>query len=781
MPSLTHPCGPQASHRPPHPRPHRPLARLALGLLLAATQAAAAPPEASTSAATASPAPNRPRIGLVLSGGGARGLSHVGVLRALEAARVPVDVVVGTSMGAIVGGLYASGMPVETLEAEVLALDWGGLFEAREPRQRLPQRRKEEDFLFSPVLRLGFRDGEFRLPGGAVSSRGLEAMLRRHTLSTRHLRHFDQLPTPFRAVATDMETGEAVVLDRGDLAAALRASMSVPGVFSPLELDGRILGDGGLVNNLPVDVARELGADVVIAVNIGTPLAGRETLDSVVGLAAQMVNILTEQNVRRSMDLLTSADLLLLPPLGRLSSADFERAAELVRIGHDYGTSVREALRRFALDEADHAAWALSRQQRAGDRDDDTVRVAALRFEGVDPARARHLGHLIDTAPGQAVPVAQIERDLQQLAATGDYERVDYQLSPLDGHGEEALTLVLHDNRWGPNYFRFGLDLHSDFRGQGGFNLRLSHQRRWLDEHGAEWRNQLQIGETLAAFSERIQPLDRWDGGFVAATLDARLRRVEAYDPQGRPWIIGRRRSLRLGLDRGWTLGRQGQLGELRLGVSAGWHHATPDLVSASLAAVVGPLGVQRWREGGLRLALRTDQLDHAHFPSAGHRLRAELMVGRLLDRHAPTRGFTRVEADGTWARSWGPHTLNLGTRLAYASDIPQGALDEYSLGGFQQLSGYRIGQVSGNYLAFGRLSYYQRLPWNPGVVRALFVGGSLETGNAWTDRHTIGLSGLRAGGSLFIGADTGFGPLYLAAVHAPRGYSGLYLLLGRP
>ncbi|MCU0764426.1 MAG: patatin-like phospholipase family protein [Hydrogenophaga sp.] len=275
----------------------------ALTTLLLAGTAQAQPTAATTTAPSAAPSAvaERPRIGLVLSGGGARGLAHVGVLKALEQARVPVDFIVGTSMGAIIGGLYASGMNADELEREILALDWGGLFERREPRQSLTQRRKEEDFEFSPVLQLGFRDGEFRLPSGAISTRGLELLLRRYTLSTRHLATFDGLPTPFRAVSTDMETGQAVVLDHGDLAAALRASMSVPGVFAPLELNGRILGDGGLVNNLPVDVARRLGADVVIAVNIGTPLAGRETLGSVLGIATQMVNILTEQNVQASV------------------------------------------------------------------------------------------------------------------------------------------------------------------------------------------------------------------------------------------------------------------------------------------------------------------------------------------------------------------------------------------------------------------------------------------------------------------------------------------------
>ena len=224
----------------------------------------------------AAPGAERPRVALVLSGGGARGFAHVGVLKALEAARVPVDMVVGTSMGAIVGGLYASGMDATVVEQEVQRLDWDNVFASRVDRRELSQRRKEHDFEVSPLLEVGIGSDGLKAPLGSLSSRVLEAHLRRLTLSASHIRHFDQLPTPFRAVATDMESGQPVVLGRGDLAAAMRASMSVPGVFAPLELDGRILGDGGLVNNLPVDVARQLGADVVIdAAGFGVEGRGR--------------------------------------------------------------------------------------------------------------------------------------------------------------------------------------------------------------------------------------------------------------------------------------------------------------------------------------------------------------------------------------------------------------------------------------------------------------------------------------------------------------------------
>ena len=737
------------------------------------------PPASAQLLDTPAAGPGRPRVGLVLSGGGARGITHVGVLKVLEEAQVPVDLIVGTSMGAIIGGLYASGMGAAELEREVLAIEWGNVFERREPRQQLSQRRKEEDFELSPVLELGFRNGEFRLPTGAVSTRGLEVLLRRYTLPTRHLATFDGLPTPFRAVATDMETGQPVVMDHGDLAAALRASMSVPGVFSPLEVDGRILGDGGLVNNLPVDVARRMGADVIIAVNIGTPLAGRETLGSLLGITTQMVNILTEQNVQASVALLTPQDLLLQPSLGKLTSADFNRAPALVKIGEDYGRSVQEALKRFAAEPARYAQWQAQRLQQAQANRERNGTISAIRFEGVSEARARRLAQTLDTLPGMPVDVPAIEEDLQKLAASGDYERVDYRLQRL-GDGE-ALRVQLRDNDWGPNYLKLGLDLRTDFEGQGDFNLRISHNRHWLNDQGAEWRNRLQVGRTLAAYSEVYQPLGGVGDRFVSGYVDAYQQRVELYGDDGQQAAVGFRQSLKLGADIGWPMGLRSEFGDMRVGVVGSLHRAVPELVSSELASTGVVVSTQRWRELGLRAAVIADQLDFANFPSAGYRAKGELVVGRRAYSAGGSSGFTRLEGSFTGVRTWGRHSFNVGARLAHASQIPIGAIDEFSLGGFQQLSGYRVGQVAGNYLLFGRLTWYRRMDWSPGVARALFAGASLEAGNAWLDRSDIGWKGLRTGSSLFVGADTGLGPLYLSLVHAPKGYTGLYLFLGRP
>jgi NTE family protein len=741
----------------------------ALAAAPALSQSAAATTEVATAAA---PAPARPRIGLVLSGGGARGLAHVGVLKLLEREHVPIDAIAGTSMGAIIGGLYASGMTAGQLEAELLAVDWDTVFAPRVSREQLSQRRKEEDFEISPVLEIGMHEGELRAPLGALSGRGLETLLRRFTLPVRTVDAFDALPIPFRAIATDMESGQAVILASGDLALALRSSMSVPGVFAPTDVHGRILGDGGLVNNLPVDVARAMGVDRVIAVNVGTPLAGRETLSSVAGLTSQMINILTEQNVQRSLASLSARDLLISPVLDKLGSSDFNRTRELIDRGEAGAQAALEPLRALAVPPADYAAW---RAAQARPKPADPT-LAFVRFEGTTATNPQRLQAQLESAPGQPFDAARAARDTRRLAASGDYVRADYQL--VDTPEGDGLVFDLEDKPWGPHYFRVGIDLSTDFAGRSAFNLKISHNRHWLDTNGSEWRNLVQIGEVPRWFTELYHPLgsatslaNDW---FVAGYAEVQRRETSVYNADsGAERGRFNLRLGRLGVDLGQPWGR---LGELRVGLTHLVLASDPDILSTDYT---GPRKGIVVRESGLRLGAVVDQLDYANFPLHGYRAEGEAVVGRrtgTVHEH-----FSRYEAQLTGVGSWGRHTLNGYFRWQHSGEASALGIGRYSLGGFQQLSGYQPGQIEGNYLAFARLTYYKRLQDSPLLARGLFVGGTLEAGNAWDTRGAVKLSDLRSGMSLFLGADTGLGPMYLGLTYAPRGAAGLYLFVGRP
>jgi NTE family protein len=742
-----------------------------------AEPATAATDAVATKATGPENTPKRPRIGLVLSGGGARGLAHVGVLKVLEREHIPIDVIAGTSMGAIVGGLYATGMDAATLEEELLKIKWNEIFASRVERALLPQRRKDLDFQLSPALEFGMRDGELRAPLGALSGQGLETLLRRYTLPALSVREFSKLPIPFRAVATDMETGQPVILDSGDLALALRSSMSVPGVFAPTEANDRILGDGGLVNNLPIDVARQMGADIVIAVNIGTPLSGREALSSLGGLTSQMVSILTEQNVQRSLATLGSDDVLITPTLGQLTSGDFNRTREFIDQGE---AGVRPALARLsglALSPDDYTAWKASISRLS----ESPTKLAFIRFETTQLTNPQRLADQLELAPGKLFDREKAERDALRLAASGDYSRSDFRL--INTPQGDGLVYLLEDKPWGPNYFRVGLDLFTDLSGTSAFNLKFSHTRRWLDQAGTEWRNYVQLGDTLRLFSEIYKPLN-WSIGlsrdwFLAAGADFKHSQLTLYAPNS-DTQQGRfdEKALKLGLDLGQPWG---ELGEMRVGVQYLGIANRPELISADFSGPTTDLNVH---EFGLRISAVVDQLDYVNFPQRGYRAAGEAVLGkRAVSGTAGREGFTRVELESTAAKTWGAFTTNayLNARSAGGKDLTGLERYSYQLGGFQNLSGYRYKQLAGSHVLFGRLTAYQRVSDAPLLTRGVFVGGSLEAGNAWAQASEVSLSDLRLGTSLFVGADTALGPLYFGATYAPRGQAGIYLFLGRP
>ena len=285
--------------------------------------------------ATAPPDDARPRIGLALSGGGARGGAHVGVLRALRDLGIPVDYIAGTSMGSVIGGFYASGLDEEQIATLAGEIDWGDLFDDSPSRDNRTFHRKRDDDLYLVKQKAGLNDGQLELPMGLVQGQDIDLFLARTTLPVTHVEAFDELPIPFRAVATDMVTGAAVVLDHGSLADAIRASLSIPAAFAPIEIDGRLLVDGGVSQNLPVDAVRAMGADIVIAVDISTPLATREDLTSILSVTGQLAGFLTNRGTAEQIAKLGPSDILITPDLRDVTTSDFTRITETFAFGYE--------------------------------------------------------------------------------------------------------------------------------------------------------------------------------------------------------------------------------------------------------------------------------------------------------------------------------------------------------------------------------------------------------------------------------------------------------------
>ena len=743
---------------------------LAIALLAASFAHAAAGQTPLQPAAPEASSKPRPKIGLVLSGGGARGITHIGVLKVMEQLRIPVDYIAATSMGAVVGGLYASGMSPAEMEKQILAVHWPTLLSDSPPRRDVGFRVKEEDAKFPLAFEIGFRDWQFRAFKGALSGSNLESFLHELTRSVDNVATFDQLPIPFRAIATDMVSGREVVFDRGPIYRAMRASMSVPGMFTPAEIDGRILGDGGLVNNLPVDVVRAMGADIVIAVNIGTPLMSREQLSSVLGYTAQMVNILTEQNVRGQLALLRPADILISPDLGELTFVDFNKAADFIALGEKAAEGARERLAALSESATTYVAFQASLLAPI-ERTPTTLDF--VRIDGTQYANPAVLEDQMQTQAGKPFSLPVLEKDLSRLYGRGDFEQIDYRL--VQDQNQQGLIIDVTEKSWGPNYLRFGLSFNSDMQGDTAFNLLVGHKRTWINSLGAEWINEVALGTVNRYATEFYQPLTL--GNFVFASAHGFIERGPEYVFQGSQRLAEYSvLTETAGLDVGTPLST---VGEIRLGYLWTHQRGNPTIAVPGFPSAVST-------ESGGRALLRWDGLDNPYFPRRGVKFVGEIFVGSNHQSAPGIADYTSTGQRGSIYANAGVSVtpvdfLNVAVRGGAIHRERTDIINNLTLGGFLNLSGLRTDQLDGKYMALGRVVYYHQLGVLPIIGRGIFAGGSLETGNVWQQRNDVSASGLLTAGSAFVAADTWLGPFYFAYGRASGGQSSFYLFLGRP
>lgn len=706
----------------------------------------------------------RPKVCLVLSGGGARGAAHIGVLKVLEEMRVPIDCIAATSAGSIVGGAYSSGTPLREIESTMASLSTAMLFTDMPPREERAMRLKEDDLTNLSPVELGLRGGDLLMPKGGVSGVRLEGVLR--SLSkVRGFHRFDDLPIRFRALATDLGSGQAVVLDQGDLATAMRASMSVPAAIEPVRLEGRLLVDGGLTNNLPVDVARAMGADIVIAVNLGTPLAQPETLNSLLSITSQMVGILTEQNVRASLASLKPTDILILPNLGDFSAADFDRLALTVPVGEAAAYVVADRLAALSVSPAEYESWT---RRRLGDKPPPLGSVDEIRFAPMTRVNPETARTAMQSEAGKPLDNAELDQDMRRLYGTGDFEHVSYKL--LDEPGKRVLAVDAVEKSWGPDYLRMGLGLSSDFGGDAYFNLLASYRKTWLNRLGGEWRSDVQVGQTNRLSTEFYQPLSTRHTWFVVPSAGYERRSANVYQGDQR---IARYDFHQTGLvlETGAQFTRYG---EARLGLAYVDGRNSLDTGPPQLEGSVG-----RLVSVGPSFRMRIDQLDNVHFPREGYAGTMEVVSS--LDDMGGDMNYTRGEISGNASTSWGSNTFSNGFKAGGRLDgspLPTSRLFQW--GGLLQQSGYPTGALMGEELLFGRVVYLRRLHRSL-LIDGVYVGGSLEMGRM--DRPLIpgNEQGWLRSAAALLGVDTPVGPLYLGYGRADRGYDSLYLFLGRP
>jgi len=741
------------------------------GVLLALLMLSLLAPALSVSAASAPPA--QPRIGLVLSGGGARGSAHIGVLKVLEELRIPIHAVAGTSMGSLVGGGYAAGLTPGELERRVTAVVWNDLFNDDPPRAKWPARRKQSSERPTWDFTIGVREGEFRLPKGAISGQKVQLFFNDLVQGVERVQRFDDLPIPFRAVATNLENGEMVVFDQGPLPVAMRASMSVPGLFAPMEANGGIYVDGGLVRNLPIDVARKMGVDVIIAVNLGSSYLPRDKLGTVLGVTGQMIAILTEQNVQVSLKQIDpKRDVLIVPDLGDITAGDFARAAEAIATGVAAARQAAPELARYSVSEAEYAAW---RAARFGPGD-PVRQVGEVRVAGLERVNPAVFAPLKEGQEGKAFDRASLEEGIQRVYGVSEFERISYRFEPQEEAGDLLIVDAL-EKAWGPGYLSFGLGLSHDFKGDYVFGIRGTYTQTWVNRLGAEWTTAATLGNAPSVFTEFYQPLDVDRLAFVAPYLSYDLSPESVFFEDQRVARYDVKRA-RAGVDVGTTL--------RGVEVRAGPYYGRTDL---SLDTGSPQLSEGGFADTGVRARLTYDSRDSAWSPRSGSLVSLEALspIAALGADVEYTRALLRLEA----ARSFGPHTLSgqLMAGTAFGDDMPY--YDQFALGGFLRLSGYATGQFRGNDMAFGSLTYYRQIAeLPPPIGRGLYLGASLEVGwlSAGEVPHpdtgvnvVLSPEDTRFGGSVFFGSDTWIGPAYLGLGVSGDGEGTVYVLIGRP
>ncbi len=700
---------------------------------------------------------------LVLSGGGARGFAHVGVLKVLEELHVVPDMVVGTSMGAVVGGLYCAGWTPEELEKLVSTIDWPAAFSDKVPRQDRSFRRKQDDRPIMIQGRLHFNGFKPYIPSGVIRAEKLDLILSAlETLSVTST-DFDELPIPFRAVAADIATGEAVILGEGSVAVAMRASMSVPGAFPPVMLDGRELVDGGITANLPVGIARDLGAEVIIAVDISSPLiSDGQSLGSFLEIYNHLNSLLTANNVERDIASLGPGDILITPDLGDISFISFDRAHEAITLGEESARAQASDLSRFA---ANHRRWAAV-MDLPNAQLDQPIEIDSVRIENssrIDDSLVRK-AFSIDT-PG-SLDVITLGYELLQLYNSRYFGSIAFHVEKQNGLNE--LVVETPPPPHGRGSLQFGIGIVDDFEGGSGYHLLARHQMLPVNRRGGEWQTAIQVGTSSFLSSEFYQPLDAGMKWFVDPSVTFRRELFEFWQ-NGQPLAEYLFSTSGIGLAAGRVLGNWG---ELRLNAYSSKVRAEPRIGDPIFQA-------EDEQRAGLDLKFRIDTLDQVVFARSG--TEANIRYSSSSRALGGESDFEQVWGEISHAWSFGEYTLYPSLEYGDNLDPVRSILDLFRLGGLGRLSGLGTNELLGERMVMARLLTYRRL-WHMTIasLSVHFYGGlSLEAGNTYAEDLAMTWDSLLTGGGVYLGANTPIGPAYLGYGWTEGGRSRVYFAIG--
>jgi NTE family protein len=704
----------------------------------------------------------RPKIGLALGGGGARGIAHIGVIRALEEMHIPIDYIAGTSMGSIAGGMYSCGFTPDEMEKVIKGIKWDTLFQDAPERAQQSFRQKEDDFehLIPIEFGLNLKKGGIVLPPGLIAGSKLGFVLDT-TMLPCSVASFDELRIPFRAVATDIQTGNPVILSKGSLARSIRASMAIPAIFTPVEVDGKLLVDGGEAQNLPVQTVRAMGADIVIAVNVGSSGAESAAKPTNVGqMIGRLIDLPLQQNTMASARL---ADIVITPNLDGYTSADFATGTKMIPLGYEATMAEKAKLEKFAEPDSVYSAWKTGHDKSLP----PLPFINAVEIDPVPGVDPRRIAYLVETKAGRVLDTKVLGSDLKRIYSLGIFEIVSYQVVP-DGPDRNILRITPTIKSWGPTYLKLGLFLGTDFQLVTQFDVVGLVDATELNSLGGEWKTLVKVGDPIEFGTRYFQPVNYEGhlflspfGGWKQELADVFLDDVDVGTYQVSRAAVG--------FDVGYDFGTWG---ELRAGYVRAWGKGRRKVGNPVFPNL-------DWDEGGLNLRMVVDQLDNVNLPHAGYLVAADYLMNRTS--LGASASYDRFQFGATGAQTIGRWTglLRFEGGSGLGDDVP--FYDEFRLGGLFNLSGRPIGQLTGDkYGLMEGLLYYRLSNKEGAIMKNLSIGVSIEAGNTYVFNQPVTFGSLKTAGSIFVVADTLIGPFFVGYGRSGSHNDAAYMFLNR-
>ncbi len=731
--------------------------------------------------------PTRPKVAVVLAGGGAKGAAHIGVLKALEEMHIPVDIITGTSMGAYVGGLYATGMSADEIESFIYSVDWNSGYRDRVDRSQRRVRDKEYEDRYQITTDLGLRFGEVRAPTGVVQGQNMLRVLRETTGNLGRFDSFDELAIPYRSVATDILELDEVVIGNGYLVDAMMASMSVPGALPPYKLNGHMLVDGGVVNNMPVDVARAMGADVVIAVDISTDYKTEDDFTGLFTVADQLSNYLVRRSTQQQVETLQEHDVYIRPNVGQMETVEFDKMPWAFQSGYDITKEMESKLVGLRLSNAEYQKYIDHKQEvrkklvYGDDRVvDEIVIVNNTHYSDV------LLTNRLELETGRKIETAEIEKAVENLYALDRFELITYHFEEVDG--SNLLVFDVNEKSWGPNYLNFRFFLEDDFDTDSQYGIGMSTNFTNLNSHGAEMALNVEMGTDKLIEAELYSPVLSSQEFFVAGKV--------AYSSEGRNLPVSDDDSSLSSVNDFLPVSYTEFVSEIAIGIQPtlwqelrlGGRYSSGSIELSTLASV-GNLDFER---RGLFANYRLDTLDDFAFPTRGLLVDLEYLVshdtspeeiGQSKPKDIVEDTVYEIDARFKGAMSYQRHTLVGQAEYSFVQSKNSSiTLDPRELGGFLHLSGIPRNSLIGQNLFFSSLVYrYKWFDNDFGLFEApVYVGASLEHGGTWSDNDLkLNEAPLYNAASIFFGVDSPIGPIMLAYGRTEQDMEAVYLIVG--